>query len=97
MRRPLAAIIMNLYEKAMKNLRFAVFAILFLTTSSCEERETGVCYGCYDSSDNYINYVCKTNVMRKECAEWDKEKRNGCDWTFKEGEDAICPPPLPDR
>ncbi|MFC2125495.1 hypothetical protein ACFLU5_11855 [Bacteroidota bacterium] len=78
----------------MKELKLMIFAVLFLTLSCCEERETGVCYGCYDS---YVNYVCKTDVMRKECAEWDKEKRNGCDWTFEEGEDAICLPLLPER
>ena len=76
----------------MKNLRFIYFAILFLTVSCSEEEPRGNCFACCDNDDNY--YDCYTNVTREECYEWDKEKKDGYDWTFVETSVA-CPPSLP--
>ena len=68
--------------------------ILFslLLSSACEEK-TGVCIGCCDSNGNK---VCKSDFTDEMCADYNKNRTNGLDWTFHEGS-AQCLPQTPSK
>ena len=60
-----------------------IIALILLLSVSCQEPEkTGVCLACCDANGDQI---CKPKFTQKMCAEYNKNKVDGFNWTFSEG------------
>jgi hypothetical protein len=88
--------IYNWFElKLIINMKIKIILILvILLAFSCEEDEKkGACLACCDASGNTAR--CEGNFTEKECADYNKRKVDGYNWTFSEG-NLPCPiPPGP--
>ena len=61
----------------------AVIFFLMCCLLSCQEPEkTGLCLACCDANGHQI---CKPKFTQKMCAEYNKNKVDGFNWTFSEG------------
>ncbi len=73
----------------MKKL-FILFVVLCLAISCKEEERRGVCTACCDPDGKE---VCRGEVTDKMCAEFNKNKLDGHEWTFSEGLTICAPQP----
>ena len=74
----------------MKTSKIFLLLILPLLFSCKEEVKSGMCTACCDADGNII---CKGSTSEM-CADYNKRKVDGHDWTFSEGI-VMCPPPKP--
>ena len=74
----------------MKIIVSCMSIILFLTVSCKEDEQTGICTACCDA-DGFT--ICQGNFTKKMCADYNKRKVDGYEWTFEERD--ICPPKGP--
>lgn len=72
--------------KKLTNL-IAVFAILLFTTTC--NRELGICTACCVGG----NRICERDMREATCRKWNKDKKDGYEWKFSDGN--VCPPPNP--
>jgi hypothetical protein len=72
----------------MKSIVNAIVFIILFSLSSCTKDAEKI--GACGSSDKTI---CHKNFTEAECKRYSKNKEDGKDWVFYEGEDAICFPP----
>ena len=73
----------------MKTL-LTLFIVLYFTISCKEDERRGVCKACCDSNGKE---VCKGDVTDKMCAEFNKNRLDGYEWTFSEGLTICAPQP----
>ena len=75
----------------MKTSKLFLLLILSLLFSCKEEEKSGVCTACCDAIGNSL---CKGNFTNEMCADYNKRKVDGYDWTFSEGS-TVCLPNKP--
>ena len=74
----------------MKTSKIFLLLILSLLFSCKDEVKSGICTACCDAAGNQI---CKGGTSEM-CADYNKRKVDGHDWTFSEGIN-VCPPLSP--
>lgn len=74
----------------MKTL-LAVFVILFLAASCQKEEQPGTCSAYNDSTGKYTG-IC-IGLTRKQCDDYNQEKKDGYNWKFSDGDVGCAPIP----